>query len=75
MTCDVTMESPINGRSVVDIKATSDKYKDIIDYLPGVHVLTGCDTSSYLYGIGKATALKVLISGAPEVRYAVWSKK
>ena len=33
-------------------------------YLPGVHALSGCDTTSYLYGIGKVTTLKALNSGA-----------
>ena len=37
--------------------------KSINKYLPAVHALTGCDTVSYLFGIGKATALKVLMGG------------
>ena len=32
-------------------------------YLPAVHALMGCDTVSYLFGIGKATALKALMGG------------
>ena len=32
-------------------------------YLLAEHALTGCDTVSYLFGIGKATALKALMSG------------
>ena len=60
--CGVIMESPVPGRKVVDIKATANKHKNITDHLPGVHALRGCDTS-YLYGIGKATALKVLMQG------------
>ena len=35
----------------------------ITKYLPAVHALTGCDTASYQWGIGKATALKVLMGG------------
>ena len=57
------MESPISGRSVIDIRATANKHRNITEYLPGVHALSGCDTTSYLYGIGKLTALKVLSSG------------
>ena len=32
-------------------------------YLLAEHALTGCDTVSYLFGIGKATALKALMGG------------
>ena len=32
-------------------------------YLLAEHALTGCDIVSYLFGIGKATALKALMSG------------
>ena len=65
LNCRVTMESPIVGRSVIDITATAHKHKDIANFLPAAHALSGCDTTSYLYGIGKATALKVLSSGQP----------
>ena len=63
LNCGVTMESPIAGRCITDIKATANKHRNITDYLPGVHALSGCDTTSYHYGIGKATALKSLSSG------------
>ena len=37
--------------------------KHITTYLPAVHALTGFDTVSYLFGIGKAaTALKILMA-------------
>ena len=36
MNCDVTVESPIAGHSVIDIKATANKHRNITDYLPGV---------------------------------------
>ena len=60
LNCRVIMESPVPGRKVVDTKATANKHRNITDHLPGVHALSGCDTS-YLNGIGKATALKVLM--------------
>lgn len=63
MTVDVSMESPCAGRANVDIRQTALKHKSIAKYLPAVHALTGCDTVSYLFGIGKATALKVLMGG------------
>ena len=45
------------------IHQTALKHKHITKYLPVVHVMTGCDTASYRCGIGKATALKVLMGG------------
>ena len=42
---------------------TALKHKHITTYLSAVHALTGCDTVSYLFGNGKATALKVLLGG------------
>ncbi|KAK4328552.1 hypothetical protein Pmani_001029 [Petrolisthes manimaculis] len=63
LTCEVFMQSPNAGRGTVDIKATPTKHSNIAEFLPGVHALSGCDTTSFLYGIGKATAWKVLNSG------------
>ena len=60
---NVSMESPCAGRTMVDIRQTALKHKHITTYLPAVHALTGCDTVSYLFGIEKATALKVLLGG------------
>ncbi|KAK3894973.1 hypothetical protein Pcinc_001266 [Petrolisthes cinctipes] len=62
LTCEVFMQSPIASRRTVDIKATATKHSNIAEFLPGVHALSGSDTTSFLYGIGKATALKVLNS-------------
>ncbi len=45
------------------ITSTAHKHKDITDSLPAAHALSGCDTTSYLYGIGKATVLKWAGSG------------
>ena len=50
-------------RVITDIRQTALKHKHITTCLPAVHALTGCDTVSYLFGIGKATALKVLLGG------------
>jgi hypothetical protein len=63
LSCGVFMESPIAGRSVIDIGASAAQHKDIAHHLPAAHALTGCDTVSYMFGIGKLTALKVLKSG------------
>ena len=63
ITMNVSMESPCAGRTIIDIRQTALKHNHITTYLLAVHALTGCDTVSYLFGIGKATALKVLLSG------------
>ena len=47
LSCGVIMESPVPGRTVVDIKTTADKHKHIVEHLPGVHALSGCDTSYF----------------------------
>ena len=57
------MESPIAGRSVIDIGASAAQHKEVVKHLPAAHALTGCDNVSYIYGIGKVSALKVLKSG------------
>ena len=63
MTMNVSMESPCAGGTMVDIRQTALKHNHITTYLPAVYALTGCDTVSYLFGIGKATALNVLLGG------------
>ena len=63
MTANISMESPCAGRMIVDIRQTSLKRKNIAKYLPAVHALSGCYTVSYLFGIGKTTALKALMGG------------
>ena len=45
------------------IHQTELKNKHITKYQPAVHALTGCDTASYRCGIGKATALNVMMGG------------
>ena len=61
----MSTESPIAGRSVIDIKATANKHRDIADNLPGLHALTGCDSTSYIYIYIYIyiSALKVLVRG------------
>ena len=62
--CTLLMQSPISGRSVLDVGASASRHAAIIPYLLAAHALTGCDTVAYMFGIGKATMLKVLESGA-----------
>ena len=42
----------------MDITATMAKHKCIVTDLPAVYVLTGCDTTSFVWCVGKATALE-----------------
>ena len=63
LSCIVTMESPIACSSVIDIGASVAHHKEVVNHLPAAHALTGCDTVSYIYGIGKVTALMELNSG------------
>ena len=51
------MSSPIKDRAVIDIKATAAAHSDIAPDVLAIHGLSGADTVSSLYGIGKATAL------------------
>ena len=37
--------------------------KKLLNQIPAAHALTGCNTVSYIYGIGKVTALEVLNIG------------
>ena len=44
-----------------DIKKTRNVIgNDVADLLPAIHALTGCDTTSRMFGVGKAAALKKL---------------
>ena len=50
-------------RSSVDIRATVQKHDEEISSVLETHVLTGCDTVSYLWGIGKGTVVNNLKKG------------
>ena len=63
MTVNVCMESPCAGRTIIDIHQTALKQKHIAKHLPAVYALTGCDTVSYLFGMGKVTCMKALMGG------------
>ena len=61
-TCDLAMSGTSAGRVVIDIKATTAKHRTIVDQLLPAHALSGCDTVSQLYGIGKGTVMKMINS-------------
>ena len=54
------MESPIKDRVISDIKATAIEHGNIIPDLLAAHALSGCDTTSCYFGIGKGTIVKTL---------------
>ena len=56
----VSMVSPIHDRSMIDINATVNQHHDTIPNLLAAHGLTGCDTVTPYFGIGKSVALDVL---------------
>jgi hypothetical protein len=49
--------------TVLDINATCTDLAPKCLQLLGMHALTGCDTTSYPFGKGKTTALKILLAG------------
>ena len=57
------MQSPIKGRSCIDIRASYMKNISIVLELLALHSLSGCDTVASCYGIEKMTALKVASKG------------
>ena len=61
------MVSPIRGHVVIDINATVVLHRDII--LLTAHGLTGCDTVTTYFGIGKDATLRVLTSGVHALTY------
>ena len=60
---DITDDDfPIRGRTVIDINASTDKNRAIMDDMSVVHGLSGCDTVATYHGIEKGVALKLLRS-------------
>ena len=51
--CSLTMQSPIHGRSCIDIKETAFKQAKIIPELLALHAVIECDTVTATYGIGE----------------------
>ena len=54
------MEDPVTGRTVCDIKASAVKQLGRTKLYVRVHVLSGCDSLSQLYGIGKGKVFKAI---------------
>ena len=54
------LESLGEGRSLISIKKTAEKYGPIASCLLAMHALTGCDPVPKIFGIGKVSTLNVL---------------
>ena len=63
LSCSLTMKDPVSGRTVCDIKASAKKHQGMTDQYVRAHVLSGCDTVSQFFGIGKGKVLKVIRDG------------
>ena len=59
LTSAMIMQSPIAGRDTYDIAATTQSQSSIIDKILALHGLSGNDTVSAIYGVGKKTAVAV----------------
>jgi len=59
-TSELLMVPTSPERNVTNIGATVRKHGDIVQHVLALHTLTGCDTVSSIYGIGKVKAAKVL---------------
>ena len=59
----LTMESPIQVRSCIDIKETARQNTSIITNLASPSGLTGCDSVAATYGVGKTKAIAVARKG------------
>ena len=62
LTSPMFMSSPVQRRSLIDIKGAVQIHQSIIPDLPAAHALSGCDTVATYFGIGKGTVLKNLIA-------------
>ncbi len=61
--CPMIMQSPIHGRTCIDIPATVKKHSDITSQVLALHAISGCDTVAATYGVGKVTAISVAKKG------------
>ena len=58
--CTVLMEGTSTDHTIYNIRDTVQAHEHIIPDLLAAHALTGCDCTAYMWGVGKATTVKVL---------------
>ncbi len=63
LTGDIFMIPTNRSRAAVSIGATVQKHKNIAAHILSIHALTGCDTVSTIFGIGKVKALNTFNKG------------
>jgi len=59
----MTMQSPIHGRSCIDVRKTASKHATIIPKLLALHAICGCDTVAATYGMGKTKVITAARNG------------
>ena len=60
------MSAPLAYRSIVDLVATIQKNKDTPKVIPVMHALSGADTVTAIYNVGKQLERKALETTNPE---------
>lgn len=63
LTVPMIMDSPVSGRTAIDIRSSVQQHSLILSDILAMHAISGCDTVACCFGIGKAKALKVLKTG------------
>lgn len=63
LTIELFMVPTSSKRNVINIGATVQKHDDITPHVLSLHALTGCDSVSSIYGIGKVKAVKAIRKG------------
>ncbi|MES9884496.1 MAG: hypothetical protein ABW185_26930, partial [Sedimenticola sp.] len=59
--CTVQLSMKKSDGRLIDINATAENLGSKSTQLLGVHAITGCDTVSYLFGKGKASAVAAMV--------------
>ena len=65
------MVPPIADRSIIDVRASVEKNRNITGVLLAMQALTGTDTVAATYNIGKKSALKALLTINPDILFNI----
>ena len=64
-----------NPGMFIDIKTICNFFGNgICQILPGFHSITGCDTASYPFGVGKISPLRKCVVSAKCICCKIWEK-